>query len=491
MAIPNIYQPLDASKFETRFLRLVKASDDGQLIYALETGFLTHPPDYIALSYQWYPVQNQDQLTSITVNGVQVSVTASLAQALWHLAGFLPNLMWADQLCINQNDHQERSQQVQQMGRIYAAAYMVHVWLGPASSNSDHAINACARAFALSRQHPEQVVELSASERDAIRDLVKRPYFERAWIIQELAKAEYRVIHCGNCYTPWTGLEKVLHKMRGLLPADSQVLMEALVSFRAQERQSRLAVPRMLLMQALLNSRRSLATEPRDKIYALLELTRDGNEVVPAPHYPRNCSEPHACDDAHIFVDVARHFVVRQGHTASILLAARTKEREGLPSWVPNWARWTLHMPPWIEKAISADRESLDIFERYQGTRVSVTVPGILLEKIRGCAEMPYAGLSGRLREHGFIGEDLSVAGFDWYSMKLAWNASKKPRVVHCNTREGDKIYRLENCILPVVLRDAGGGNVKYVGEVYRADMSDEFWTDFGRKRSWEMVCIV
>lgn len=116
---------------------------------------------------------------------------------------------------------------------------------------------------------------------------------------------------CGNygTGTPWTGLEMALFKMKGHPPlsADSQVLMGALILFRLRERQGRPAVPRMLLMQALLDSRRSLATEPRDKIYALLGLTRDGSEVV-VP-VPQSLSTRR---DAEIYVDVARHFVANK-----------------------------------------------------------------------------------------------------------------------------------------------------------------------------------
>jgi hypothetical protein len=41
----------------------------------------------------------------------------------------------------------------------------------------------------------------------------------------------------------------------------------------------------MTLLQALIASRYSLATDPRDKVYALLGLTRDGNDLVPMPSY--------------------------------------------------------------------------------------------------------------------------------------------------------------------------------------------------------------
>lgn len=459
---------MNVTRYETRFLRLLKRRDDGLLSYSLETGSLIDPPSYVALSYQWYPGMDPTKKDCITVDGIQVPVTWSLANALWYTTWAEPNckLVWADQICIDQCNIEERSQQVQQMGKIYAGAYMVHAWLGAGSHDSNHAMDACLHAYGLSRRHPKETVQLSSQEKDAIAELVRRPYFERVWIIQELAKAEWRRILCGNRACPWTGLEMALEQMRDHLPASSQVLMEALVSFRRRERMGRLAVPRMLLMQALLDSRRSLATEPRDKIYALLGLTRDGGEAVPAPHYSGR--------DAHIYIDVARHFITKQGHTAAMLLAARTEGRAGLPSWAPDWSRWCADIPPWVVSAVEADRESLDVLPRYRGDRKHVSVPGVRLETIEGCVD---ASSVEDLRAYG-VG--LSIAEFGRFSMKIARNKDGRTRVVHRDAESGDFVYRLENCILPVVLRGViGDETFKYVGEVYVDVKDDGYWSDF------------
>lgn len=367
------------------------------------------------------------------------------------------------------------------MGKIYASAFMVHIWLGSESHDSDRAMDACLRAYDLSLRRPRETIQLSTQEKDAIAELVRRPYFERVWIIQELAKAEYRMILCGSRSTPWTGLEMALEQMAGHLPAASQLLMDALVSFRLRERQGRLAVPRMLLMQALLDSRRSLATEPRDKIYALLGLTRDGGEVVPAPHY--------TCSDEHIYIDVARHFIVKQGHTAAIMLAARTEDRDGLPSWAPNWRRWCADIPPWVVSAVEAERESLNIYRRYRGDRNRVIVPGLRLCTIEGCAD---ASSVGDLRKYG-VG--LSIAELERFSMKIAWSEDGRAHVVHRNASPGDLIYRLENCKLPVVLSSVGDRTFRYVGEVHRklvvgADEGHWAW-DNNSENKMQMISFV
>jgi len=45
--------------------------------------------------------------------------------------------LWVDALCINQDDIVERSNHVKQMGRIYAQAELVHVWLGEEVSDAE------------------------------------------------------------------------------------------------------------------------------------------------------------------------------------------------------------------------------------------------------------------------------------------------------------------------------------------------------------------
>ena len=45
-------------------------------------------------------------------------------------------LLWIDAICINQNDDDEKSSQVQRMGEIYGGAERVLVWLGSEADNS-------------------------------------------------------------------------------------------------------------------------------------------------------------------------------------------------------------------------------------------------------------------------------------------------------------------------------------------------------------------
>jgi hypothetical protein len=49
-------------------------------------------------------------------------------------------VVWADAVCINQWNTEERNHQVQGMTRIYSLAYEVAIWLGPEANDSDLAM---------------------------------------------------------------------------------------------------------------------------------------------------------------------------------------------------------------------------------------------------------------------------------------------------------------------------------------------------------------
>ena len=88
---------------------------------------------YEALSYVW---GKSNQVDNISIrhgnNEWPVDLTASLKETLLRLR--FPDKqrrLWVDQICINQSDVAERSQQVQFMNRVYKHASRVLVWLGP------------------------------------------------------------------------------------------------------------------------------------------------------------------------------------------------------------------------------------------------------------------------------------------------------------------------------------------------------------------------
>jgi hypothetical protein len=67
---------------------------------------------------------------NILVDGHYFNITSNLEAAFWTLTSpFGTSIIWADAICINRDDVDERSQQVGKMRSIYWHARKVHVYI--------------------------------------------------------------------------------------------------------------------------------------------------------------------------------------------------------------------------------------------------------------------------------------------------------------------------------------------------------------------------
>lgn len=138
----DVYKPLDPKRNEIRILRLKptncrndRQQHEDHLECLLEHRSLDDLFEYTALSYAW---QNGSPPQKISLSGFEQLVSANLADALRQLRRESEDVViWADQLCINQNDDVEKASQIHEMGRIYENATCVIAWLGVSSADSD------------------------------------------------------------------------------------------------------------------------------------------------------------------------------------------------------------------------------------------------------------------------------------------------------------------------------------------------------------------
>ncbi|CAG8953424.1 hypothetical protein HYFRA_00010173 [Hymenoscyphus fraxineus] len=95
--------------------------------------------DFIALSYCWGDQADRSEIhiqpnpheSNSAVTKRPFSVTRSAETALRRLRSTVEFVnVWIDAVCINQDDHEERAQQLSIMGLIYSQAGTVHIWLG-------------------------------------------------------------------------------------------------------------------------------------------------------------------------------------------------------------------------------------------------------------------------------------------------------------------------------------------------------------------------
>jgi hypothetical protein len=97
--------------------------------------------DFEALSYCW---ESDNLEKSIILDGKRTKVPKNLEAALQALR-LLPEVksgmkLWAEFLCIHQNDTAEKNHQVRLMRELYASAMSVVAWIGSEADQSDIAI---------------------------------------------------------------------------------------------------------------------------------------------------------------------------------------------------------------------------------------------------------------------------------------------------------------------------------------------------------------
>lgn len=133
-----------------------------------------------------------------------MKITRNLKNAINYLFEHNQYVLWIDAICIDQANVRERGDQVGLMCSVYTRAKKVTVWLGPKSFDSDLAMDLLTLlAQGVDKQNREAWV-LGLAEPQyyhawvALQHLLRRNWWKRAWVIQEVALAQSIEIACGN-----------------------------------------------------------------------------------------------------------------------------------------------------------------------------------------------------------------------------------------------------------------------------------------------------
>ena len=116
--------------------------------------------------------------------------------------------IWIDALCINQRDKDEKAVQVRRMDQIYKGAKAVFAWLGEPDDYTSTGFGTISKLSELDRRvAPNYALHRSRDiseygfeewEWTSLVALLRRAWFTRVWVIQEVWFANRIVIVCGN-----------------------------------------------------------------------------------------------------------------------------------------------------------------------------------------------------------------------------------------------------------------------------------------------------
>lgn len=328
--------------------------------------------DYIALSYTWGdPTQTED----ISLNGHTYPVTLSLRSALSYLRRKdEARRFWIDSICINQRDMAERSAQVGRMRDIFAYAAEVHIWLG--DYGPDHTEDEWRRAIAFVK--PNEKGEIKRDPDDSalymacygmMSTLYTRPWFSRMWVIQEVAVRTWEEDHervkflLGHINVPYSVMSKEhggwapqayidVHQrvddpenIRGCKPKTGYPRLVrnglhninhawcVLQKMCAQDPTARTWPTSIQLSYLLSTFSEFKATEPRDRLYALIGLLYGSKNMQLPAHLLPDYSKPR--DD--VFHEYAVWILQQMGVIDILSLNTGPRTGRTCPSWVPNF----------------------------------------------------------------------------------------------------------------------------------------------------------
>lgn len=214
------HRPLDASTRQIRVVR-VDAIIDGipHCSLSLLDLDLNGCSPFKALSYVWGPMLPQ---RTIYIEGHEFSIRQNLFDFLQTSHASAHDHLWVDQICIDQQDVDERNHQVQLMADIYSNAVEVLIWLGLAENSDICAINHIAeRQYdgyienALRARYTELATDpIYTMPSEALQPppeplfscickFLEKSYWNRLWIVQEIFLGKARKIVCGDHTLSW------------------------------------------------------------------------------------------------------------------------------------------------------------------------------------------------------------------------------------------------------------------------------------------------
>jgi len=373
-------------------------------------------PSYDALSYVW---GDATKLTPLQINGQTLMVTLNLRTALLNIRQLdQPCTLWVDAVCIDQANVLERNHQVSIMDEIYRRATRTIVWLGdsrpPFTKRAYAMVEELAAEGASTQGAAVEATDTSnyaslmllstgaGTERiestlfDRFRDdisvlhLACASWWFRTWTVQEVLLASQAVVMTGTFTMNWArfcvGVDHGLAigiwnpVMLGIV-VDPIVTPYLSMSALCKQRRRFPSQPppfsgpasAQALLELLIACRFRQASDPRDKVYALLGLKdKAGDQDRHASQASALGIEPdYSLSATEVYCHTARQLLLHSadlnmlgasnsaGNAAAVAAAASNAQRTPVPSWVPDWSNASAPGPhPLMHDALGRPRQT-------------------------------------------------------------------------------------------------------------------------------------
>ena len=385
------YPQIPCDQTSIRLVHLERARRNKDVVVHIVPILFAEAPAYEAISYAWGEVNVTEP---INVNGVSCQIPVNLLAFFRQRQSMLDQRpLWIDALCIDQTNPGDKKAQILHMAKIYNKCTQFTIWLGEESDTSAIAVNALMRIGLM--DHVDDFFELKGRARNAILDFLRRSWWTRVWIVQEVAMAAnpgVARIMCGRSQLPWLVMAKAAHHLQHIADfhTDADIDVNPLLELTLTLEQARhrhndaniLEGP--TLLDLLVQNRDRQASDPRDKVFALLGLLRNHEwQIQIQPDYRISWAELYRK------VVVAE---VQSTWSLNILRYCNPPRDIGLEesSFAPDWSKMTrrkLLKAPSSHKRYSASGAYVADDVLFTGR--SLVTKGVLVDVIHASFPLP------------------------------------------------------------------------------------------------------
>ena len=386
---PFRYSPLDDGHIRLLKLRAGKGRStviSGELITVgpFEENSLRSRsvPPYETLSYVWGVASAK---CHIRINDCQFLIRPNLEAALRALAKQRTEsfLLWVDAICINQDDNAEKNLQVRMMKSIYYQAEGVLIWINSPNDTFDDqhrsddgitlAIKGFARAHKAGRDpkwlahyidnpHEGKTKEFNDTSQGAeaenlgkergnwpaVVNFFDQDWWRRVWIRQEIAMSRRATVICGERSIDWDDVAAIAHWLN-LFTSDlddrtrggggrhrsGAYSAEDLQDFR----QTLQGGGDLDLQTMLVHARNCEATDPRDKVFAVLGMVADNENSGSSGSYgvaPGPIPVDYNLTPVEVAKQAFRKLALLNEGLDALIFSQNPARKEGIPSWAPD-----------------------------------------------------------------------------------------------------------------------------------------------------------
>ncbi|KAI1177889.1 HET-domain-containing protein [Nemania sp. FL0916] len=352
------FLPIDSSKGQIRVLKIAPGRTSDPIRCAYQVLAVDGDEPYQTLSYVW---GQMDGTKSIIVEGTKVELTNNLFAALIRIRNETETRhLWVDALCINQEDNAEKTAQVNMMHQIYSKCEQCNIWMGDIETaavggTEQEAIDAAHGAFDALRiiagdysTSPSPYLATGDHQfraGKALKVMLFTAWWGRIWTVQEATSPLNAAVLWGPCSVPWSLVKKAADELiQGRNPPEERLNLS---KFFADGDIGFFTAPVLGLLWAtawivepetplemLWRFRYRDSTDPRDKVYVILNLVAEGTNPlpsVPSSDYTINTAVLYR----RVMLDLLRG---EWGLRPMIGTRGERKSVPGLPTWVVDWS---------------------------------------------------------------------------------------------------------------------------------------------------------